>query len=540
MNKEKKLNKQLSLKTYLKRSWKPNVLMFFIIILGSLCLTLWGLSSANALTALADYNIKGFFKWILIMGVIFLFWVAQIYLETWQFSATVQQMNIEMRKDISKNVSDLDYETFFKNESGTYVSWMINDVGTINEYGYANLSMVTSQVFNIMFSSIALLSFHYTLNISVILLAVIMLIVPNLFKRRLNNQMLSVTSVNEKMTTKLTDLMNGFSTILSLNLKDYIINNTVRESQKVAKEKVAYAKYSGVMSATTNGVSLISQVLIISLAGYLFFKNIVPIGTLTAAQYFSATIFSSLTGLSANLVEFKTTSPIFEKFNVKNKLSKNTNSSYQFKRCIEMKNIQFAYDDVPILKDFSLTVHKGGKYAIIGESGSGKSSILNLLIGYLTEYQGSIQMDGIDYDDIKPEALRDNFTYISQQPHIFSGSVKENITLGVEYSQEEINQVLEFTGLTNWIKSLPAQEDTYISYNSQNISGGQKQRIALARGIIRGREIILLDEATSAIDKSSSVEIERRLVRSNYTVVMITHRLNDEISKELDYIYQIK
>ncbi|GGE00420.1 ABC transporter ATP-binding protein [Jeotgalicoccus aerolatus] len=516
------------------------MLMFFIIILGSLCLTLWGLSSANALTALADYNIKGFFKWILIMGVIFLFWVAQIYLETWQFSATVQQMNIEMRKDISKNVSDLDYETFFKNESGTYVSWMINDVGTINEYGYANLSMVTSQVFNIMFSSIALLSFHYTLNISVILLAVIMLIVPNLFKRRLNNQMLSVTSVNEKMTTKLTDLMNGFSTILSLNLKDYIINNTVRESQKVAKEKVAYAKYSGVMSATTNGVSLISQVLIISLAGYLFFKNIVPIGTLTAAQYFSATIFSSLTGLSANLVEFKTTSPIFEKFNVKNKLSKNTNSSYQFKRCIEMKNIQFAYDDVPILKDFSLTVHKGGKYAIIGESGSGKSSILNLLIGYLTEYQGSIQMDGIDYDDIKPEALRDNFTYISQQPHIFSGSVKENITLGVEYSQEEINQVLEFTGLTNWIKSLPAQEDTYISYNSQNISGGQKQRIALARGIIRGREIILLDEATSAIDKSSSVEIERRLVRSNYTVVMITHRLNDVISKELDYIYQIK
>lgn len=205
-----------------------------------------------------------------------------------------------------------------------------------------------------------------------------------------------------------------------------------------------------------------------------------------------------------------------------------------------MKNIQFAYDDVPILKDFSLTVHKGGKYAIIGESGSGKSSILNLLIGYLTEYQGSIQMDGIDYADIKPEALRDNFTYISQQPHIFSGSVKENITLGVEYSQEEINQVLDFTGLTNWIKSLPTQEDTYISYNSQNISGGQKQRIALARGIIRGREIILLDEATSAIDKSSSAEIERRLVRSNYTVVMITHRLNDEISKELDYIYQIK
>ena len=294
------------------------------------------------------------------------------------------------------------------------------------------------------------------------------------------------------------------------------------------------------MSATTNGVSLISQVLIISLAGYLFFKNIVPIGTLTAAQYFSATIFSSLTGLSANLVEFKTTSPIFEKFNVKNKLSKNTNSSYQFKRCIEMKNIQFAYDDVPIIKDFSLMIHKGRKYAIIGESGSGKSSILNLLIGYLTEYQGSIQMDGIDYDDIKPEALRDNFTYISQQPHIFSGSVKENITLGMEYSQEEINQVLEFTGLTNWIKSLPAQEDTYISYNSQNISGGQKQRIALARGIIRGREIILLDEATSAIDKSSSVEIERRLVRSNYTVVMITHRLNDVISKELDYIYQIK
>lgn len=538
MNKKKMLSNKLSLRKYLRKSWKANLLMVLIIILGSLCLTFWGLSSANALTALADQNLRGFFKWILIMGIIFSLWIAQIFLETWQFSATVQKMNIEMRKDISGNVSNLDYESFFENESGTYVSWMINDVGTINEYGYANLSMIISQVFNILFSSIALLSFHYTLNISVIVLAVVMLVVPNIFKRKLNKQLLNVTSANENMTTKLTDLMNGFSTILSLNLKDYIIGNTVKESQKVAKEKVAFAKYSGIMSATTNGVSLISQVLIISLAGYLFFKNLVPIGTLTAAQYFSATIFSSLTGLSANLVEFKTTSPIFEKFNVKSRLPESSNKNYQFKSNIEMKNIMFRYGDTHILDDFSLSINKGGKYAIKGESGTGKSSILNLLIGYLKEYQGTIQMDGLDYKNINPEALRDNFTYISQQPHIFSGSIKENITLGVEYSQKEIDNVLKFTGLAKWITSLPSQDETYISYNSHNISGGQKQKIALARGLIRGREIILLDEATSAIDKQSSTEIESRLIQSKYTVIMITHRLDEEISKELDYIYE--
>lgn len=532
----------MTLKQYLFRCRKQNLHVLVWITLGSICLTVWGLSVANALTALVNLEIKQFIFWIVMMGGIFLLWVLQVFMEARQTSVAVQAMNIEMRKDISQIISQYNYEQFHQKEEGTYVSWLVNDIATINEYGFRNLSMIISQCLNIIFSSIALLGFHYSLNISVFILAIFMIIIPRTFKRKMDHQLLKVTNANEKITTNFSDIINGFDTVFPMNLTRYIVDKTNEQSKNLAKEKVKFSTIAGAMSATTNGTSLISQILIIVLAGVLYFMGLVPIGAVSAAQYFSATIFTSLTGLSANLIELQTTKPIFNKFTetplINNKDKINV---LPLNELIELTNVTYKYpaSETPIIENMSMKIKKGKKYAIVGESGKGKTTLLKLIMGYLSDYEGNIKFDNINYEKINFESIRDQIIYINQKPHIFNVTIEENITLGQDYSKDEINCVIEELELSQWIESLPDGLQTKIKYNGSNLSGGQSQKIALARGLITGKQIILFDEGTSSLDKKAASSIEQLLISSTLTVLMITHHLDPAIASQLEEVYRI-
>ena len=182
-----------------------------------------------------------------------------------------------------------------------------------------------------------------------------------------------------------------------------------------------------------------------------------------------------------------------------------------------------------MLKNLSLTVNKNETVAIVGNSGGGKSTLVNLLPRFYDITSGSITIDGIDIRDLSLHSLRSHIAVVFQDNFLFSGSIRENILMGnPEATEEELNQAIESAHLQEMIEDLPDGIDTILGERGMTLSGGQRQRVAIARAMIKSTPIVILDEATSALDNKSEAIVQKALdnLIKNKTVFVIAHRLS--------------
>lgn len=239
----------------------------------------------------------------------------------------------------------------------------------------------------------------------------------------------------------------------------------------------------------------------------------------------------------------KAVNPIFKKFDniIESKSIELLKINSSLNNSIDFKNINFRYgNNTKILNNFSYNFEKGKKYVIIGDSGKGKTTLLNILIGKLENYDGDIMWDNKNIKEINKDSIRNKIIYLNQNPHIFNASIKENILLSENISIDRLNKVIKDVGLEPWIKTLPDGINTIIKMNGKNISGGQKQRIVIARGLLRNKDIILLDESTSSLHNEAALEIEKMIFSNNdLTVIMVTHLLREEIKNMIDDIIKM-
>ena len=201
-----------------------------------------------------------------------------------------------------------------------------------------------------------------------------------------------------------------------------------------------------------------------------------------------------------------------------------------------MENVHFAYADKQVIDNFTMDFHLAKNYAIVGESGSGKSTLLNLIGGRLDHYQGSIRLAGKELNQSTYQELFDQVLYIDQNPHIFDGTIRENLEMGQTYSDEDLYQALDQVHLADLIAGHSDGLDYYIGEGGKMLSGGQKQRLSIARSLLRDKKILLLDEVTSSLDQETAISIEKLLLSDEETsVIMITHNLRDQVAGLIDH-----
>ena len=197
---------------------------------------------------------------------------------------------------------------------------------------------------------------------------------------------------------------------------------------------------------------------------------------------------------------------------------------------IDFEHVWFEYEeDLPVLKDFNLRIQKGETIALVGNSGGGKSTTVNLLPRFYDIKSGSIKFDGVDIRDIDIESLRNNISFVFQDNFLFSGTIRENILMGKETATEdEISNVVKMAHLDEFLSTLEKGIDTYVGERGASLSGGQRQRVAIARAMIKNAPIVILDEATSALDNESEAIVQKALdnLMQNKTVFVIAHRLS--------------
>lgn len=196
---------------------------------------------------------------------------------------------------------------------------------------------------------------------------------------------------------------------------------------------------------------------------------------------------------------------------------------------IEFKNVSFGYDDKMVLKDINFNIEANDTVAIVGASGSGKSTIFNLLNKSYDVSDNSIFIDNIDINTLDRNTIRNHISIISQNPYLFNFSIKENfMLLGDHITMKDIKKACKLARIDDFIDSLPDKYDTILGEGGVNLSGGQKQRIAIARALLKKSKIILFDEATSALDNITQREIQSSInsISKDYTILIIAHRLS--------------
>ncbi|HEW7963428.1 TPA: ABC transporter ATP-binding protein [Streptococcus pneumoniae] len=502
--------------TIIKSNIKKFSLLTIFIVAGQLLLIYAATINALVLNELIAMNLERFLKlsiyqMIVWCGIIFLDWVVKNYQVE-----VIQEFNLEIRNRVATDISNSTYQEFHSKSSGTYLSWLNNDVQTLNDQAFKQLFLVIKGISGTIFAVVTLNHYHWSLTVATLFSLMIMLLVPKIFASKMREVSLNLTNQNEAFLKSSETILNGFDVLASLNLL-YVLPKKIKEAgillKMVIQRKTTVETLAGAISFFLN---IFFQISLVFLTGYLAIKGIVKIGT--------KPIFLKL--YSINPIES----------NKMNDIEPNeVNRDFPL---YEAKNICYKYGDKEILKNLNFCFQRNEKYLILGESGSGKSTLLKLLNGFLRDYSGELRFCG---DDIKKTSylnMVSNVLYVDQKAYLFEGTIRDNILLEENYTDEEILQSLEQVGLS--VKDFPNNIlDYYVGDDGRLLSGGQKQKITLARGLIRNKRIVLIDEGTSAIDRRTSLAIERKILdREDLTVIIVTHAPHPELKQYFTKIYQ--
>lgn len=335
--------------------------------------------------------------------------------------------------------------------------------------------------------------------------------------------------------------MQGFDTLFSFNLLKKLTKDTTHASLNLAEAHNYQQKMIAIIAVLGLLGNVSGQIGVAVLTAYLAFLGYVSVGSLTATGSLASDVFNSLGNFSNLLMQMKSVDPIIEKFDcLEENQKQETESIEKVESGLYLNNLGYAYGDKQVINQVNAQFKLGQKCAIVGPSGSGKTTLLNILNGKLVDYDGSVLFSGKELKHLDGDVLRKHVLYLDQIPYIFEGSILENITLGETFTKEEIEKALVESDLQSVVDQLPNGLDTPVGEAGRSFSGGQKQRIALARGLVRGKKIILLDEGTSSLDQESALKIEQNLVQnSELTVIMITHHLHDSIRNCLDVLLEL-
>ncbi|RPA60445.1 ABC transporter ATP-binding protein [Aerococcus agrisoli] len=529
------------MKKYYLRYWRENALLVGLIFIGAVAQILSSVLNANVLNALIAFDWQAMWVGILwVTGLQLLYVVSLLFKIPYQAYVT-QKMITAIRKDITQSIEQLSYQAYHEKHSASLASWLTNDMQTIETNGIDAVYEMITLIFMGIGAIIALLYFHWSILLFSLVSSVITLLLPRLMTKRVQAATLAATEEEEKFMQVITNSLQGFDTLFSYNLLSRITKRIAQGSKDVGKATVHQYKqmtYSAILGATGN---VFGQIGVWGLTAFLAFRQIVPIGSIIATDGLSSQLFNSVGNINNYWIQVRMVEPIFEKFD---SIQANPDKVYvpftAGEPTIHLDELAYAYGDKAIFDQLNYTFEAGHKYAIVGKSGSGKTTLLNILNGKLTDYRGSVQLMGNELRDVDGYDIRQEIIYLDQLPFMFEGSIRDNVTLDNVFSDEEVWAALDKAGLTDLVQGLANGLDTDIGEAGRLLSGGQKQRLALARGLIHGKRIILLDEGTSSLDQETALKIEQDLLANpNLTVIMITHHLQDTIATKLDGILSL-
>ena len=438
--------------------------------------------------------------------------------------------------DIYNKIQTLDMEYFSSKKIGDMMTRVMTDPSNINSIILEIFDMISEIIKVVFFLGIAFyIDFDLTLGVMVV--TPILVITVRRYAKRLKRSGRQRQEALDGLNSKLQETLSGIRIIRAFATEEYEINNFKKKNNSLKKIAVRSARYNAKANSIMEALNYIIIALLLMFSGYrvLRAKNFTPgdfitiIGAISSMYTPARRAITRFNAISVNLSSITRVSEILEEMpSIVNK--ENCIKFENFTDGISFENVNFEYKDNPekILKNINLDVKKGETVAFVGNSGGGKSTLVNLIPRFFDVSNGSLKIDGIDVRDYEIKSLRKAIGIVPQETFLFSGTILSNIKYSRQDATfEEVVEAAKQANAHEFIENLPDGYDTEIGERGVKLSGGQKQRIAIARAILENPQILILDEATSALDNESEKLVQDALEKlmEGKTTFVIAHRL---------------
>jgi ATP-binding cassette subfamily C protein len=461
----------------------------------------------------------------------------------WAYTAKSRRT---LEKAFFASVLNTRISDFNRENSATYISVLNHDIRILSANYFTTVGNASKFILMLVMAIAAIITISPFNALILAFTTSLPLFIPILFAKKLSRAQLDISRTKTAFNRKIKDYLSGFEIIKTFGIE----KNIEPRFHKAATDVMAASYRDGAINADVMtleiAVSNASRFLYYFVAGFLVLRGSITVGDVVAIVSLSAIVAGPVSFLSNAINNIQASKDIRRRVfdMMENKDTRVRDIELEsLEGGIRLNGVDFRYgSDKPLaLKNISFHFKKGGKYAIVGPSGSGKSTVAKLITGYYDSFEGDVLVDGHDIREIDRATLYKVFSTLHQHVFLLDDTLRNNITLYNDYSDEEYRAALRKANLLPVEAALPNGSDTPVGEGGNTLSGGERQRIAIARALLKGTEVMVLDEATTGLDNIIAHDIESSIVgMEDLTCVFITHRYNRDILEKCDGILVMK
>ena len=447
-----------------------------------------------------------------------------------------------IRVQVFSGIINRSYQDFVAQTTSEYISALTNDLELLLSTYITPLCLSFFVIVGMIRSLILMLYYQPLIAICATIFAVLIAAIPFLMGRSVGKCQHRRSKALSALNTQMAEAFSGHGVIRSFGIQGQIDQKFDQCVGELKRSEYRYYVTASFAEGMGQFFSLLGQACILVMACYMVLFGKLSIGALTVFVGLSGSFCANFSSILQFLPMLKGSRPLIDRIDELARTSPRGSQAgaaiQPLRDAITIEDLSFQYGEKPILQDLSIRFQKGGKYALTGPSGCGKSTLLKLLLGWLPDYSGTIRFDSKDAKGYTPEQLQQQMSYIEQNVFLFDATIRDNITLGGTFTDEQMDKALRESALAGDLATMPNGLDTIVGEGGSELSGGQRQRVAIARALIHDRSILLVDEGTSALDQKNADIVERSLLANpDLTLILVSHHLSPERKAQFDGVY---
>lgn len=454
-----------------------------------------------------------------------------------------EKLNSDLRTKVFRKLQRLPTSFYNQNKQGSLLSSILNDAEIFAQSYRAIVDCVREPIKGLVYLGMAIYC-DWQLTLVILIVCPMFIAIFQVSGKKIRNNQQFVQAERAEFTHNLSEGLASHKVTKAFNLQNFVMDRFLRTQERYFTYTMKTSKVEELAHPLVEVVGALAFSIVIVFAYYRITSKAMTVGSFVQFIGALALLMDPIRKFSQANVKIGQGISAYTRlkkiFELDEEIDKGNLEPLHFNQEIKISNVTFSYTDFPVIKNLNLNIKKGQKIALVGLSGSGKSTLINLLLGLYPVKEGTITIDGNDIRNIKLKSLRKLFGLVSQDIFLFNDTIKENLKIGGDFTDAQIEKALEVSYANEFVKKLPEGLNTIIGDRGAKLSGGQQQRLTIARAFLQNTDILLFDEATSALDNESEKVVQKALesIAGNKTVIAVAHRLST--IQDYDMIYVMK